>query len=104
MWNFRIVKHNKNGAEHFEVCEVYYDETGVPHSFVEDSNPLKDETVEALRDTYKVLADAMKKSVLVWDGEKFLEDEQDKRRQKILEITEKASNENDNAIRRISKD
>ncbi|GMX64514.1 hypothetical protein Elgi_37830 [Paenibacillus elgii] len=76
-WNYRIVKYTVGNEvvneEVFEVCEVYYSESGDPDSFIKNKNPLNRDTIEDIHAAYEKVALAFAKPVLLWDGKKLKE-------------------------------
>jgi hypothetical protein len=48
-WNYRVLRKNYNGAEYFEIHEVYYDSNGKPDSCTERAISPMGDTVEELK-------------------------------------------------------
>ncbi|MDH6674340.1 hypothetical protein M2277_005032 [Paenibacillus sp. LBL] len=76
-WDYRVVKYSvgpeTDREEVFEVCEVYYDDNGVAHSFIKDKNPLNQESIEDLKTTLERISLALQKPVLQWDEKNLTE-------------------------------
>lgn len=73
-WNYRLMRFsNTKGEIYYEVCEVYYDENGNPHSWAESHNLLAYETVEEIKDAYENIEKAFEKTVLEYVNGKIVE-------------------------------
>lgn len=74
-WNYRVLEKidTKRNTSYYEVCEVYYDEEGTPHSWTETHNLLVGSDLEDLRWAYEKINEAFNKPVLKCINEKYLE-------------------------------
>lgn len=63
-WNYRVFQHTQDGVDSFEVHEVYYDEEGRPHSYMESASQPFGETPEELRADLLYMLEALEKPVL----------------------------------------
>lgn len=64
-WNYRVIKNILSNEElSFEVCEVYYNEEGLPISWSSEKNVLSQDSFEDLEDALIRINEAMKKPML----------------------------------------
>lgn len=64
-WNYRVIKNILSNEElSFEVCEVYYNEEGLPISWSSEKNVLSQDSFEDLEDSLVRIKEAMDKPVL----------------------------------------
>jgi hypothetical protein len=68
-WNYRVLR-KKFGEEYVcEICEVYYNEEGIPDSWIWGKNVMSGDSLDDLEDTINKINVAMKKPVLEVVGE-----------------------------------
>jgi hypothetical protein len=62
MWNYRVVEIQEENCVSVEICEVYYDQKGLPMGYCRAT--INEATVQDLKTTLEHLEIALKKPVL----------------------------------------
>ena len=70
-WNYRILATEVNQEVTLYMCEVYYDEQGVPDGYA-DASPIGSETKKEIKWVLRMMEIGSKKGIL-WGGERFPE-------------------------------
>ncbi len=66
-WNFRVMKHQKNGSEWVSIHEVYHDSNGKPHGFAVEPVRLVGNDPDELRFYVDAMIEALDKPVIDLD-------------------------------------
>jgi hypothetical protein len=64
-WNLRVVDQSEGGEDFLEVCEVYYDEIGIPMGYCKAS--MSGETIEDIQQYLMWALAALDQPVLIFD-------------------------------------
>ena len=64
-WNLRVVDQSEGGEDYLEVCEVYYDEIGIPMGYCKAS--MSGETIEDIQQYLMWALAALDQPVLSFD-------------------------------------
>lgn len=64
-WNYRIMQYA--GDDGYGIHEVYYNESGVPENCTAEDVGVVGETIEELRASYEMMAEAFRLPVLQYD-------------------------------------
>jgi hypothetical protein len=64
-WNLRVVDQSVGGEDFLEVCEVYYDEIGIPMGYCKAS--MSGETIEDIQQYLMWAFAALDQPVLIFD-------------------------------------
>lgn len=64
-WNLRVVDQSEGGEDFLEVCEVYYDEIGIPMGYCKASMSV--ETIEDIQQYLMWALAALDQPVLIFD-------------------------------------
>ena len=62
MWNYRVVEIQEEDCVSLEICEVYYDQKGLPMGYCRAT--MNEATIQELKNTLKFLEIALEKAVL----------------------------------------
>lgn len=63
-WNYRVFRNTTEGMDSFEIHEVYYDESGRPHSYMESASQPFGDNVEELRAEIQYMLEALQHPIL----------------------------------------
>ena len=64
-WNLRVVDQSEDGEDYLEVCEVYYDEIGIPMGYCKAA--MSGETIEDIQQYLMWALAALDQPVLSFD-------------------------------------
>jgi len=62
MWNYRVVEVQEEDCVSLEICEVYYDATGLPMGYCRTT--INEESLADLKSTLEYIEIALKKPIL----------------------------------------
>jgi hypothetical protein len=69
-WNHRVLAHEHKGEIYFQIHEVYYDDSGTPNGYTENSVSVGGESLKDIGWTLNRMKECLKKPIL-WAGDKF---------------------------------